>query len=92
MTISESIARYVIYKNGAGVLFDSGKRYLLSLTRRIGDIDLSLVNVEDVMEFLNDSKAQNSTWRLKYGVCTRFFNFWASRAEMPYLSFPPPRS
>ena len=89
MTVSESITRYLIYKNGTGVVFDSGKRYLVSLTRRIGDIDLKLVKVEDVMAYLDDSRGQSSTWRLKYGVFVGFFDFWASRGEMPFLPFPP---
>src|SRR5271170_6163761 len=91
MTVSESITHYLIYKNGAGVVFDSGKRYLVSLTRRIGDIDLKLVKIEDVMAYLDDSKGQSSTWRLKYGVFVGFFNFWASRKEMAFLPFPPPK-
>jgi integrase len=91
MTFSESIARYVVHKNGSGVMFDSGKRYLVSLSRRIGDKDLSMVRVDDVMAFLNDSKGQNSTWRMKYNVLIRFFEFWASRGEMSYLLFPPPK-
>jgi integrase/recombinase XerD len=91
MTISESIARYTIYKNGHGVLFDSGKRYLVSLTRCIGDADLRFVKVEDVVAHLDNSSGRNSTWRLKYGVFVSFFDFWASRGEMPYLLFPPPK-
>jgi integrase/recombinase XerD len=89
MTLSESIARYTIHKNRTGVVFDSGRRYLVSLTRRIGDIDLRLVKVEDVMAYLNDSRGQNSTWRLKYFVFVSFFDFWALREEISYLPFPP---
>jgi integrase len=89
MILSEGIARYVVYKNGAGVAFDSGKRYLISLTRRMGDVDLALVTVDEVVAFLNDSKGNISAWRLKYGVFVSFFDFWAARGEMPYLSFPP---
>jgi hypothetical protein len=35
MTFFESIARYVVHENQSGVMFDSGKRYLVSLSRRI---------------------------------------------------------
>jgi hypothetical protein len=54
MTFFESIARYVVHKNQSGVMFDSGKRYLVSLSRRIGDKDLSMVRVDDVMTFLGE--------------------------------------
>jgi integrase/recombinase XerD len=91
MTVSEGITGYVVYKNGAGVVFDSGKRYLVSLIRRIGDINLKLVKIEDVMAYLDSSRGESSTWRLKYGVFVGFFNFWASREKMPFLPFPPPK-
>jgi integrase len=48
-----------------------------------------MVRVDDVMTFLDDSKGQNSTWRMKYNVLISFFEFWASRGEMSYLLFPP---
>jgi integrase/recombinase XerD len=91
MTISEGIERYMIHKNESGVVFGSGKRYLVSLTRRIGDMDLMLMKAEYVMAYLDDSQGRNSTWRLKYGVLVSFFDFWASRGEMPFLPFPPPK-
>jgi site-specific recombinase XerD len=43
------------------------------------------------MSYLDESNGHNATWRLKYGVFVRFFDFWASRGEMAYLSFPPPK-
>ena len=88
MTVSESITRYMIYKNAAGVVFDSGKRYLISLTRRLGDIDLKLVKVEDVMAYLDDSRGQGCAWRLKYGVFVGFFDFWASVGRCHFCHFP----
>jgi hypothetical protein len=56
------------------IIFDWGKRYLVSFSQRIGSKDLRTMRVNDVIDFLNDSKAQNYTWRMKYGSRVRRFD------------------
>jgi integrase/recombinase XerD len=91
MKFSDGINQYVTHKQAIGIKFESGRRYLVSLSRRIGDIDLSQIKIEQVLTFLNNSDAAVATWRLKYYALLRFFDFWASRGAMPYLPLPPPR-
>jgi integrase/recombinase XerD len=91
MRFSEGIDRYVTHKNAMGVEFWSGKRYLIGLFNRLGDRELQVIGSADIMAFLNDSETQPCTWRMKYYTLLRFFDFWAARSEMSYLTLPPPR-
>lgn len=72
-----------------GIEFETGKRYLIALSRWLGALELNRVKVEHVITFLNSSTAQVETWRMKYSVLLHFFDFWAARKEIPYLAFPP---
>jgi integrase/recombinase XerD len=91
MKFSDSIALYVQHKNTMGVEFATGERYLVALSRRVGATDLSRIKSNDLLSFLDDSTGQVETWRMKYAVLIHFFDFWAAREEIPYLSFPPPK-
>jgi integrase/recombinase XerD len=91
MKLSESIALYVLHKKTMGVEFQTGKRYLVSFSRWLSVTDLDRVKTDDLLRYLNDSTAQVQTWRMKYHVLIRFFDFWAAREEIPYLLFPPPK-
>jgi integrase/recombinase XerD len=92
MKLTESIAIYVRHKNTMGIEFETGKRYLVALSRRLGAPDIDRVRSNDLLEFLDDSTGQVETWRMKYAVLLHFFDFWAARQEIPYLSFPPPKA
>jgi integrase/recombinase XerD len=92
MKLTESIAIYVRHKNTMGIEFETGKRYLVALSRRLGATDIDRVKSNDLLEFLDDSTGQVETWRMKYAVLLHFFDFWSARQEIPYLSFPPPKA
>jgi site-specific recombinase XerD len=89
--MSDGIACYVAQKNAYGIRFETGRNYLTSLTRFLGDRELNSVTVDRVMAYLDHSKAESHTWHMKYAVFARFFEFWATRGEMAYLIFPPPK-
>lgn len=72
-----------------GVGFDTGKKYLIALAQRVGAVELERVSAKHVAAFLDASEVRAATWRLKYYVLLNFFDFWAARNEIPYLSFPP---
>jgi integrase/recombinase XerD len=91
MKFSESITSYVKHKNTMGVEFANGKRCLDALSRHLGETDLDQIGSEQLLVFLNDSDANAHTWRMKYRILVRFFDFWAIRQQAPYLSFPPPK-
>jgi integrase/recombinase XerD len=92
--ISESINTYIRHKNTMGIEFDTGRRCLIALSRRLGNVELDRINAEHVATFLDSSVVRVDTWRMKYSTLLNFFDFWAAREEMPYLRFPPqkPRS
>jgi len=89
MKFDESIDAYVRHKNAMGVEFDTGKKYLIALAQRVGTLELDRVDAKHVAAFLDASEVQAATWRMKYYVLLNFFDFWAARNEIPYLSFPP---
>ena len=91
MKLPESIALYVQHKNTMGVEFETGKKYLISLSKYLDGRSLDEIKSQDLLNFLNNSRGQTATWRMKYAVLVGFFDFWASREEISYLSFPPPK-
>ena len=91
MKFADGIQQYVIRKHAQGVEFHKGESCLTGLCRHIGDVELSCVKSQDVLIFLNASRAAAATWRLRYFVLQRFFDFWAARGAMPEMLMPPIR-
>ena len=79
-------------KRASGYIFEKGKSNLVAFSLDVGDIDLSQVTTQQVLTYLNGSETGDITWRLKYQLLFRFFDFWSSRGAMPELLMPPPRS
>jgi integrase len=48
--------------------------------------------LRSVASILNGPLTSTVTWRMKYQLLARFFEFWSSRGAMPVLLMPPPRS
>jgi integrase/recombinase XerD len=91
MNFSDSVQQYVLRKHAEGIEFHKGESYLTGLCRHVGDVQLSQVQSQHVLTFLNDSLAAVTTWRLKYFVIQHFFDFWAARGAMPEMLMPPIR-
>jgi integrase/recombinase XerD len=91
MNFAEGIQRYVTQKHVQGIAFSHGESDLLKLARITGDVELSEIRPHHVLTFLNKSPLANITWRLKYYILTRFFDYWTAYGEMPELSMPPIR-
>jgi integrase/recombinase XerD len=88
---SDGISQYIARKYARDHVFEKGKANLTAFSRQLGDVDLSQVKTDQVLKFLNGAGTGAITWRLKYQVLSRFFDFWFSRGVMPRLLMPPPR-
>jgi integrase/recombinase XerD len=86
---TDGIERYVAVKRTQGIEFLHGKSDLMRLARITGDIELSDIKRNHILALLNESSLANVTWRLKYYVLMRFFDYWTAYGEMPELLMPP---
>lgn len=88
MRLSDGIQEYVVRKRTNGFSFERGEAVLSSFSRQIGDVDLSQIKTQQMLAYLDNSPASTITWRLKYYLLCRFFEFWSSRGAMPELIMP----
>jgi len=92
MKLSDGIEQYVQRKRASGHVFEKGESNLAAFSRHVGDVHLSQVKTQQVLTYLNGSDTGAITWRLKYQMLFRFFDFWSARGAMAELLMPPPRS
>ena len=91
MKLRDGVDQYVVRKRASGITFEKGQSYLAALSRHLGDVQLSQVKTQQVQTYLNNPMTSAVTWRLKYYVLLRFFDFWSARGVMPELLMPQPR-
>jgi integrase/recombinase XerD len=91
MMLAEAIETYVQRKRAYGFLFTKGQSELSAFCRDVGDVPLHRVTALNVMDFLDAPRTGTVTWRKKYCLLNRFFDFWSVRGAMPLLLMPPPR-
>src|SRR6202021_2847537 len=60
-----------------------------SFCRRVGDLELEQVTTSHVQQYLDRSITTTATWRSKYFLLLRFFQYWIVREAMPELQMPP---
>ena len=91
MTLSEAIEAFVQTKRSSGILFDYGRRQLSSFRRYVNDLPLSQISSREVMGFLDHRPVAAISWRNKYFLLHRFFEFCYFCRTMPRLILPSPR-
>jgi integrase/recombinase XerD len=92
MKLVGGIQEYVGRKHKNGHAFEHGEANLLAFSRQVGDLDLSQLTTQQVLTYLDTKVVSAITWRLKYQILFRFFDFWSGRGSMPDLLMPPLRS
>jgi integrase/recombinase XerD len=92
MKFTDGVQQYVSRKHTEGIAFGAGEKYLTSLGKYLGDVHLSQVKSRRILRFLDNSLGSAITWRLKYFVVQRFFDFWAARGEVTEMLMPPIRA
>jgi integrase/recombinase XerD len=88
MRISEGIEQFVLFKRANGFVFGHGESRLTAFSKYVENIQLSQIKAHQVLAFLDASGTSVVTWREKYQTLLRFFEFLASRGEMPELLMP----
>ena len=92
MTLSEGIQLFVRHKQANGVVYCKGTKTLQSFWRSVGDRPLDAITCQHVVGFLDGPGTSATSWLNKYSVLSNFFEYWTSRAQMPYLFLPPRRT
>lgn len=91
MKLSQATEQYLAWKRANGYRFESAIRILRQLVKHVGDIELHDVRPEHMLGLLNRTPIVISTWRGKYWVLRRFFEYCAARSGMPALAMPTPK-
>ena len=91
MKVSDGLAPYLVKRRGAGLLFERPERLISGFCRHVGDIQFEQLEVRHVLTYLDDANTTNRTWRAKYQMLLRFFEFWLYRGAMADLVMPPPK-
>ncbi len=91
MKLQQCIDRYVDDKQAMGLAFHNGNRNLNAFYRSVGDISLDTIRPEQILRFLDSSKAADVTWVRKYNLLRAFFLYWLARDRMRSLPMPPAR-
>ena len=91
MKLAAGIDQYVQSKRASGWTFWKGERSLIAFSIQIGDIQLDQIKALDIILYLDSLAIGTVTWRQKYYLLLRFFDFWSSRGESPPLLLPPPK-
>lgn len=91
MNLSTAIDQYVARKRAAGYAFANEEYRLTRFLHIIGDSELNELTPDHVLRYLDDGGNLTITWRNKYLLLSRFFEFWFNRQLMTRLVMPPLR-
>jgi integrase len=89
MKLSIAIDQYVARKRTDGYAFRNEESRLAMFCRSSGDLDISDLSSEHVAAYLDRTEVAIITWRLKYFLLLRFFEFLHRRKAIPLISMPP---
>jgi integrase/recombinase XerD len=92
VNLSESIEKYVNQKRVVGYLFEKGAYELGAFSRSVGELPLQKINTRHVLGYLDKRPLSTGTWRLKYQLLHRFFEYWFLHGEMAEMKMPPDKA
>lgn len=88
MNLREALDVYIDSKRPHGNGFQSGAIILWSFHRHIGNISLRDIREHHIQTFLDGPLTGPATWRNKYFVLYRLFEYWLARRRIPVLVMP----
>ena len=91
MKLSAAAHQYVARKRTDGYAFSSEESRLAAFCKSSGDLDISDLNTDHVVAYLDGSDVAAVTWRQRYFLLLRFFEFLHRRKEVPLILMPPLR-
>jgi site-specific recombinase XerD len=92
MKLSASVSKYVEYKRGMGMRFDTETRILSAFCRTLGDVSMASVRAEQVLPFLLVKGQRTRFWEIKYSVLSGFYQFAIARGYATRRPLPPTMS
>jgi site-specific recombinase XerD len=82
---------YVEQRQACGISFATGYKTYRAFFRRVGNLALSEINVDHVLQFLDRPVTSVATFRRRHSLLRRFFEYWAAHGEMADMPMPPNR-
>ena len=92
MKLSIAVDQYVARKRIDGYAFSNEESRLARFCKSSGDLDISDLSSDHVVAYLDGSDVATVTWRQKYFLLLRFFEFLHRRKEIPLVLMPPLKS
>lgn len=89
MRLADAIERYIADKRTTGCSFGNAETRFAAFYRRVGNLELHQLTALQVQQYLDGSVVTTATWRMKYFLLLRFFQYWIVREAMPELAMPP---
>jgi integrase len=91
MKLSIAVDQYVARKRIDGYAFSNEESRLARFCKASGDLDISDLSSDHVVAYLDGSEVATVTWRQKYFLLLRFFEFLHRRKALPLIPMPPLR-
>jgi site-specific recombinase XerD len=91
MRLADAIEQYIAHKRAAGCSFARAESRFAAFYRRVGDLELDKVTALHVQQYLDSAIVTTATWRNKYFLLLRFFEYWVVREATHELVMPPVR-
>ncbi|HVB87695.1 MAG TPA: tyrosine-type recombinase/integrase [Candidatus Dormibacteraeota bacterium] len=89
MKLAEAVETYLERKQSSGTKHRTAEWLLSSLSRRVGDIDLTKITQTDVVPSIEGRYAGTYTrWR-KHRFIEQFFEYWVARGLLKSVPLPP---
>jgi len=79
MKLSEIMDIYISFKRGLGVRFLTDAKRLHAFCRAVGDVEISDVDPDLVVAYINGQGPVTAYWHHKYKVLNRFYRFAINR-------------
>src|ERR1035437_2192592 len=91
MKFSTAVDQYVARKRTDGYAFSNEESRLAKFCESSGDVNISDLSTDHVVAYLDGSLVATVTWRQKYFLLLRFFEFLHRRKAVPLILMPPLR-
>jgi len=88
MILREVLTEYISWKRELGSLFESGAGRLRSFEKHIGHVDLKDISKLQIRTFLDGPQISSVTWRDRYFLLYRFFEYCYARRYIALIPMP----
>src|SRR5215472_18018027 len=88
MKLEEAITLYVQRKHAAGMSFTKGYKTYQALLRTVGNLPLSQINVNHVLQFLEHSHTSTGAFRRAHSLLRYFFEYCVAHGAIAGVPMP----